>query len=159
LLDVFLEDFQGAPLIPGAVEAESTGSSRPDAVLIRQRIAEGKLWVEPVQESRVLGRLGLDFRLGAGEAEALALALEKGESALVATDDRSAIRACKVLRIGFVTSLGILARAVEKGLLTREGGRRYLKGLRAFGRFRDEIIDEVSRQIGDTSHGKDSEDG
>jgi len=115
--------------------------------------------VEEVHESRVLGRLGLDFRLGAGEAAALALALEKGEAALVATDDRSAIRACKVLRIRFVTSLGILSRAVEKGLLARDAGMRYLERLRAYGRFRDEIIEEVSRQIGDSSHGQSPENG
>ena len=149
LLDIFLDDYEGTPLIPGAVAAESTASSRPDALMIRQRIAEGRLEVEEVEESRVLGRLGLDFRLGSGEAAALALALEKGESAIVATDDRSAIRACKVLRIKFTTSLGILGRAVEKGLLTRDVGMTYLERLRAYGRFKDEIIEEVSRQIGD----------
>ena len=149
LLDIFLDDYEDTPLIPGAVAAESTGSSRPDALLIRQRIAEGRLKVEEVQESRVFDRLGLDFRLGVGETAALALALAKGKSALVATDDRSAIRACKVLRIRFVTSLGILTRAVEKGLLTRDLGLRYLERLRAYGRFRDELIEEVSRQIGD----------
>jgi predicted nucleic acid-binding protein len=118
------------------------------STMIRQRIAEGRLKVEEVQESKVFGRLGLDFRLGAGEAAALALTLEKGELAIVATDDRSAIRACKVLRIRFVTSLGILGRAVEKGLLTRDVGMRYLEKLRAHGRFSDEIIEEVSPQIG-----------
>jgi predicted nucleic acid-binding protein len=148
LLDIFLDDYEGTPLVPGAVAVESTASSRPDALLIRQRIAEGRLKVEEVQESRVLGRLGLDFRLGAGEVAALALALEKGESALVATDDRSAIRACKVLRIRFVTSLGVLSRAVDKGLLTGDVGMRYLEKLRAYGRFKDELIEEVSRQIG-----------
>ena len=124
----------------------------------------GRLRVEKVRESRrVLERLGLDFRLGAGEVEALALALEKGESAIVATDDRSAIRACKVLRIGFVTSLGILVRAVEKGLMARDDGVRCLERLRTYGRFKDEIIEEVSRQIGGqtggTSHGKSTENG
>jgi hypothetical protein len=58
------------------------------------------------------------------------LALEKEDTVVIATDDRNAIRACKVLRIGFVTSLG-----------------------------RDEIIEEVSRQIGGMPHGEGSEDG
>ncbi len=159
LLDIFLDDYEGTPLIPGVVAVESTASSRPDALLIRQRIAEGRIKVKEVDESRVFGRLGLDFRLGAGEAAALALALEKGESALVATDDRSAIRACKVLRIRFVTSLGILSRAVEKGLLTRDVGMRYLERLRTYGRFSDEIIEEVSRQIGDSANGQSPENG
>lgn len=128
--------------------------SRPDGVLIQQRIREGRLAVEEVRQPKVLTRLIQDFRLGAGEAEALVLALDKGEAAVVATDDRNAIRACKVLRIGFVASLGILVRAVEKSLLTQEDGMRSLERLRFYGRFRDEIIEEVSRQIGGIAHGK-----
>ncbi len=160
LLDFFLEDFEGSLLLPAAVEEESTGfPGRPDGVLIRQRITEGRLTVEEVRQSNVLARLGRDFRLGAGEAEALALALERGDSALVATDDRNAIRACRVLRIRFVTSLGILVRAVEKGLLSPEDGARCLERLRSYGRFKAEVIEEVARQIGGISHGKGSENG
>lgn len=159
LLDLFLDDFPGIPLMPGAVEAESTGyPDRPDGVLIRKRLEEGRLTVEEIRQPGVVARLVQDFRLGAGEAEALALALEKGELAIIATDDRNAIRGCKVLRIGFVTSLGILARAVEKNLLTPEEGLRCLERLRSFGRFRAEIVKEISRQIGG-SHGESSEDG
>lgn len=160
LLDLFLEAFEGSPLLPGAVEAESTGSpGRPDGVLIRQRITEGRLRVEEVGQPNLVARLVQDFRLGAGEAEALALALERGDTTLVATDDRNAIRACKVLRIRFVTSLGILVRAVEKGLLSRKDGARCLERLRSYGRFRGEVIEEVSRQIGGVSHGEGSENG
>jgi predicted nucleic acid-binding protein len=159
LLDIFLDDFQGSPLLPAAVQAESTGEPRrPDGLLIWQRIQEGRLTVQEIQQPGVLSRLLQDFRLGLGEAEAIVLALEIGESAVVATDDRNAIRACKVLRIGFVTSLGILARAVERGLVTGEEGARFLEKLRAYGRFRNEVIEEVSRQIGGIAHGEGSED-
>jgi predicted nucleic acid-binding protein len=108
LLDLFLDDFPDTPLVPGAVEAEATHDlSRPDGILIRERIREGRLTIEEVRQSKVPPRLLQHFRLGLGEAEALALALEKEEDGVViATDDRNAIRACKVLRIGFVTSLG-----------------------------------------------------
>jgi predicted nucleic acid-binding protein len=160
LLDTFLDDFQGTPLLPRAVEEESTGDlNRPDGVLIQHRIQEGRFAIEEVRQPKVLMRLIEDFRLGAGEAEALVIALEKGEEALVATDDRNAIRACKVLRIGFVTSLGILVRAVEKGLLTQEEGMRSLERLASYGRFREDILEEVSRQIGGTAHGEGSKDG
>jgi predicted nucleic acid-binding protein len=107
LLDLFLDDFPGTPYMPRAVEAESTrGTNRPDAALIRQRIMEGRLAVKELSQPGIVSRLLQDFPLGRGEAEALALALETGEGVVVATDDRNAIRACKVLRIGFVTSLG-----------------------------------------------------
>ena len=166
LLDLFLDDFQGTPLIPEAVEKESTHDlRRPDAMLlVKQRVQEGRLVVERVGQSRVLSRLLQDFRLGSGEAEALALALEKDAPGVVATDDRNAIRACKVLRIGFVTSLAILVRSVEKGPLTREEGLSSLERLRPYGRFKDEVIEEVALQIGalqigGTAHGEGPKDG
>jgi predicted nucleic acid-binding protein len=159
LLDIFLDDFQGTPLVPKAVELESTHDpSRPDSVLIQERIREGRLAIDEVRQPAVLFRLLQDFRLGSGEAEAILLALERGDAAIVATDDRNAIRACKVLRIGFVTSLGILVRSVEKGLLAPADGMRFLNRLTSYGRFKSEIIEEVSRQIGGTAHGKKPED-
>lgn len=68
-----------------------------------------------------------------------------------------AIRACKVLRLGFVTSLGVLVRSVEKGLLTAEDGKRLLRGLASYGRFRPTLIEEVLQQIEEISHGKGTE--
>lgn len=159
LLDLFLDDFQGASLLPRAVEAECVGGQpRLDGLLIQQRIQEGRLAVVEVRQPQVVARLVHDFRLGSGEAEALALALEKGEAAaVVATDDRNAIRACKVLRLGFVTSLGVLVRSVEKDLLTAEDGKRLLRDLDSYGRFRPTLIEEVLQQIEEISHGKGTE--
>jgi len=160
LLDLVLDDFKGTPLVPRAVVEETTFDiSRPDAMLIKQRIEEGRLSVEEVRHSQILVRLLEDFRLGLGEAEALALASERDSGDIIATDDRKAIRACKVLRIGFVTSLAFLVRAVEKGLLTRKEGMRSLERLRSYGRFRQEVIDEVALQIGGTAHGESTKDG
>jgi len=160
ILDVFLDDFKGPVLLPEAVEAECIGGQpRPDGMLIQQRIREGRLVVEPVRQPRVTARLIQDFRIGLGEAEALALALEKEEdAAVVATDDRNAIRACKVLRLEFVSSLGILVRAVEKRLLTPDDGKRFLKRLVSYGRFKASLIEEVSHQIEGALHGKATED-
>jgi predicted nucleic acid-binding protein len=159
LLDIFLKDFPATPQLPSAVEAECTAAPmRPDGVLIQQRITEGQLAVAKVQQPNVPVRLCQDFRLGTGEAEALALALENGDTT-IATDDRNAIRACKVLRIRFVTSLGILVGAVEKGLLNPDDAMRCLERLRSYGRFKGEVIAEVRRQIGGISHGQSTENG
>jgi predicted nucleic acid-binding protein len=159
LLDIFLDDFKGAALLPEAVEAECVSQQRLDGMLIQQRIREGRLVVEPVRQPRVTARLMQDFRIGLGEAEALALALEKEEdAAVVATDDRNAIRACKVLRLEFVSSLGILVRAVEKRLLTPDDGKKFLGRLVSCGRFKAGLIEEVSLQIEGALHGKATED-
>lgn len=157
LLDLFLDDFRGPILVPLAVEAECTGHGHPDAVLIQHRIREGRVVVEEVRHPQVVVRLIQDFRLGPGEAEALALALDRGgDDAVIATDDRNAIRACKVLRIGFVTSLGILVRSVEKALLSPEDAKRILDRLVIYGRLRKDVVEEARRQIGDATHGESS---
>lgn len=54
---------------------------------------------------------------------------------------------------------GILVRSVERGLLTREDGLRALGRLESHGRFRKEITEEVSHQIGGTPHGQGTKDG
>lgn len=160
LLDIFLDDFRGEALVPAAVQAECAADPiRPDGILIRKRIEEGRLEVERVKAPRSVARLREDFRLGQGEAEAVALALEKGSTAVVATDDRNAIRACKVLRVGFVTALGILTRATEKGLLRTESAASVLSQLATLGRYRTELVEEVARRLGGIGHGESTEDG
>lgn len=118
-----------------------------------------RLSVREVGQPKILARLLDDFRLGPGEAEAVAIALDSGEAVVVATDDRNAIRACKVLRIAFVTSLGILTRAVEKGLLATENEMLRLERLTSLGRFSEQILEEVRRKIGGSADGESSEDG
>ena len=160
LLDIFLGDFRGKALVPAAVKAECAADPiRPDGLLIRKRIEEGRLEVERVKAPRSAARLREDFRLGQGEAEAVALALEKGDTAVVATDDRNAIRACKVLRVGFVTALGILTRSAEVGILTPESAASVLARLAVIGRYRTELVEEVARRLGGTGHGEGSKDG
>jgi predicted nucleic acid-binding protein len=147
LLDFFLEDFQGEIVLPRAVEAECTVGSWPDAALIRERIREGRLTIKQVREEKIVSRLREDFRLGRGEAEALALALDESD-AIVATDDRNAIRACRVLRLGFVTAVAILVRGVEKELISVPDGRSHLMTLSAHGRYGADVILEAMKQMG-----------
>ena len=66
----------------------------------------------------MLFRSRRDFPLGCGEAAAITLALAS-EGALVATDDRQVINACKLLKIPFITALAVLVRMREKGLLAQ----------------------------------------
>ena len=77
---------------------------------------------------------------------------------MVATDDRNAIRACKVLRVGFVTALTLLTRLTEKGSLSSERAAFLLSRLAFLGRYRAELVEEVARTLGGMGHGKSSED-
>jgi predicted nucleic acid-binding protein len=148
LLDTLLQEYSGAITIPQAVEAECIiPPSRTDARLIQERLREHRIAVASVQDTAVVHRLITDFHLGHGEAEAIALALEN-HAQMVATDDRNAIRACKLLRLRFTTAIGILIRSAEKGLLREDEARRSLERLATYGRYQREILEDARRRLG-----------
>jgi hypothetical protein len=154
MLDVFLGDYRGEVRIPRAVETECCVSGvRPDAILIRERVRERRIRVEKVQGSEVVRRLRDDFHLGHGEAEAVALALER-QATLVATDDRNAMRACGALRLAWTTAMSILVRATEKGLVPRDEALGRLDRLAGLGRSDRRIVEAAARQIGGKTRGQ-----
>ena len=144
-----LHDYPGDITIPQAVEAECVVlPSRTDARLIQERIREHRITVAIVQDTAVVHRLITDFHLGRGEAEALALALGN-HAHTVATDYRNAIRACKLLRLRFMTAIGMLIHSAAKGLLLREDeARRSLERLATYGRYQREILEDARRRLG-----------
>ena len=109
-----------------------------------------------LQGTATTNRLIEDFHLGIGEAEALSLALEK-QADIVATDDRNAIRACKLLRLRFTTAIGILIRLWERGRLTAEEARRALERLAVYGRYRRTILEDAIRRLKGKEHDQDTE--
>jgi len=111
--------------IPKEVERECCEEKKSeDALLIQRVIKDEKITVKLARQKRVGEKVHRDFNLGRGESEAMTLALlQKGS--LLATDDKRAINACKVLKIPYTTALAILIRMYEKGLL--EGDRQISK--------------------------------
>ena len=75
-----------------------------------------------------------------GEAEALALALEK-HAHVVATDDRNAMQACKLLRLRFTTAIGSLI-----DVTAADEARRYLERLALDGRYHRMILEDARRR-------------
>ena len=136
LLDAFVEAVRQPVVMPKEVERECYG--RPgtlDAHLIARAITEKRIAVRVVRQQKQYQKLRSDFPLGRGEAEAVTLALAS-EGALVATDDRQAINACKLLKIPFITALTVLVRMREKGLLSTEEANSKLEMLARYGRYR-----------------------
>ena len=146
VLDLFLSNFEGAVVIPEKVRLEVTESSKEGAGSISRYIEDEKISVVKVKNAALVKRLMNDFSIDAGEAEALTLA--SGEKAcVVATDDRNAIRACKLLKLDFVTAVTFLIRAVEKKLLSKREGLIKLHKLQLIGRYSKQILDDAARQI------------
>ncbi len=146
VLDLFMSSFQGTVVIPEKVRLEVAASSKEGAQSINRFIEDKKIGVVKVNNAALVKRLMNDFSIDAGEAEALTLSSGK-KDCIVATDDRNAIRACKLLKLEFVTAVSFLIRAVEKGLLSKDEGVIKLEKLQSIGRYSQHILDDAARQI------------
>src|SRR5207245_11119461 len=108
-------------------------------------IDDSRIRVVAIPNSAAVRKLRVDFSLGQGEAEAIALALR--ERALLAIDDKSGISACKFLGVAFTTAIALLLRSREKGLLSSEDAFLRLKQLARFGRYKDAIMEDARRKL------------
>jgi len=125
---------------------EVTRSDKEDAESSNRYTEHKKIGVMKVKNVALVKRLMGDFSIDAGEAEALTLAGEK-KAGIAATDERNAIRACKLLKLEYVTAVSFLIRAVEKGVLSKDEGIINLKKLQSIGRYGTQILDDAAQQI------------
>lgn len=147
LLDLFLDHSRGSTVIPDEVHRECCGSKRSfDAMTIQKAVDASRIEVHSLKDSRLASKLQDDFTLGRGEAEALALALER-RTELVAIDDKHGIGACKLLGLSFTTALAILVRSREKHLLEKKDAIGKLELLARFGRYRGSIIRDAKSKL------------
>lgn len=146
VLDLFISNYSGQVCIPVKVRAEVLRKGSAETPCIAGLIKDGKIEVVEVKEEGRIQKLMADFNIDSGEAEAIVLALHK-KKALVATDDRNAIRVCKFLKLDFVTAISILIRAVEKRLLSKNEAVLKMEKLEFVGRYKKSIIADARMQI------------
>ncbi len=146
LLELFISDYNRSLVIPKKVETEVCVEGMEETPHLKNLIQEGQIEVLTAKSPRQKRKLMVDFNIDEGEAEALLLALQK-EAELIATDDRNAIRAAKLLKIDFVTAIGFLIRAAEKKLIERDEALFKLEKLRVFGRYSLPIIENAKNKI------------
>ena len=107
LLDHALVYFSGIA-IPSEVDAEIAEGLRgghEDALLIRERIRQGKIRVVAATLESTL-RLQNEYGLGVGEAASIAAYLRLNAD-LFGVDDGKAIRVCRLLGVRFFTALSL----------------------------------------------------
>jgi predicted nucleic acid-binding protein len=146
LLEIFVSSFHGKILIPEKVKAETCIKGRDETPLILKLIKDKKICVVNVKKGKQIKMIMEDFNIDIGEAETLILAFQKGASA-IAADDRNAIRACKMLKIHFVTAITFLIRAFEKGLIEKEDALLKLQKLQSYGRYSKVILENATDKI------------
>jgi predicted nucleic acid-binding protein len=138
LLALFLSGAKQEVVIPGEVDRE--------CCRVKKTVDESKIKVIQVKDKRLVAKLQVDFSLGQGEAEAIALALKARERVL-GIDDKNAINACKLLRIPFTTAMAILVRSREKGLLDRSEALTRLAMLAGYGRYKSSIVEDARLRL------------
>lgn len=130
--------------IPPAVRSETiergTRDSYEDALVLERLEREG--WLKTSELSPQSNKLAdeLSESVGRGEAEAIALALEKKERLFV--DDLKGRRTAEFYRIETSTTLGIMFELLVRGAVTRIDFRKNLKNYASQGWISGEIIQE-----------------
>ncbi|MGR3293024.1 MAG: hypothetical protein ACUZ9M_03285 [Candidatus Scalindua sp.] len=146
LLEIFVSSFHGRILIPEKVKAETCLKGRNETPLILKLINDKKINVISVKKDKQVSKIMEDFNIDIGEAEALILAFQKGAST-IATDDGNAIKACKILKLHFVTAITFLIRAFEKGLIEKDEALLKLQKLQSYGRYSKVILENATNKM------------
>ena len=147
LLTPFLAGMELRVCIPTEVERECCGGKKTiDALMIQKALEGSRIRVMAVNNHKLIAKLQVDFNLGKGEAEAIALAL-KEKAQLLGIDDKNGINASKLLGIPFTTAVGLLVRSREKGLLDPSDALAKLTALAEYGRYRNSIIEDARRKM------------
>ncbi len=106
-------------IVPRAVyeEVVARGRGRPGSRELEELVQQGKVKLLSPRD-RVLVE-ALHDPLGLGEAEAIALAVER--NCVVVLDDRIARSKAKSMGLKVIGTVGLLRRAYDKGLIDRDG--------------------------------------
>ena len=87
-----------------------------------------------------------DFNINIGESESIVLVMRKGNN-ILATDDRNAINACKLLNLNYTTAIDILIIIKENRFLTKEEANSKLEKLIVYGRYKKQIIEDAKKRL------------
>lgn len=125
-------------LAPAQVLAEAAAEElwpeHPDAAEIARCVEEGLVRGEVVKSKR-----RLPLSLGAGEAAAIRLFLDRKADLLLADDGR-ALRTCRLLAIPFTTTPRVVVDLHARGSIAPARARRALEKLAVVGRYSRDVI-------------------
>jgi hypothetical protein len=146
VLELFISNAKTTAMMPEAVEKETCAAHREETPVITGLMEKGELTVKSVKNRKQIEKLMTDFCLDLGETEAIMLAL-KEEGGIVATDDRNAIRACKMLNISFITAISVLIGLHERGRILGDEVMLKLDKLASIGRYSKAIVADARLKI------------
>lgn len=133
-------------IITDIVKQESATRDLPDAGLTARLVDEDRIAIKQVQDgAKDIKRLQKDFNIDKGEASSLWLA--RRLHTIIATDDGLAIKAAKILGIGFTTAIQFLILSYQNGTITRNLALAKLEKLERLGRYHKSIIEDAKIKL------------
>ena len=132
-------------IIPERVKLECLLKEGTDALLISTLIKEKRIGVKKAGHEGAIKKIQRDFRIGAGEAEALWLA--RRSNCPLAVDDGPTIKACKVIGQEFTTAIHFLLNLVSENRLDFPMAMVKLEKLSSYGRYSKRIIEDAMRRL------------
>ncbi len=142
LLEIFVSRTKRRIIIPLAVRSETLQPGKEETPFIERLLEQRAIGTEKVNAEAAVQKLMHDFAIDRGESEAIYLAHLSG-NAIVATDDRNAIKACRMLGIGYLTALSIVISFCEHGIISPSEALLKLEELQRIGRYSKRIMDDA----------------
>ncbi|HLD96958.1 MAG TPA: hypothetical protein VI934_01295 [Candidatus Nanoarchaeia archaeon] len=144
-LDKLLESIKEKVILGERVYREVTAKDTFDAKLIADRVKERLMEIRKIGKVQLFNDLMKDFGCGAGEAESITLSVERGTG--IATDDKKAMNACKLLKVRWTTTADVLMEMYNKRKITQEEALAYAERLEKYGWYRRELIEKLKGRI------------
>ncbi len=132
-------------IIPEKVRIESLLKEGIDAILISTLIKEKKIEIKKAGDVEAVRKIQRDFRIEAGEAEALWLA--RKIECPIAVDDGPTIKACKVIGQKFTTAIHFLLNLASQNRLELPIAMAKLEKLNLYGRYSKKIIEDATKRL------------
>jgi len=132
-------------IIPEKVKTECLSKKGLDALLISTLINEKKIETKRTKDIRAVKKIQQDFRIDAGEAEALWLAIML--QCPIAVDDGPTIKACKVMGQRFTTAIHFLLNLTAFNKLEVPIAIEKLERLSIYGRYSKKIIEDAAKRL------------
>lgn len=119
-----------------------------DALLTEKLVKEKSLKIKKVKNNKLTKKVMEDFNIGIGEAETLALVMEKQCEAII-TDNKQGRKSAVIYGLNLAGSIDVIIALYTLNLIDKDKAKIGLKKLREFGWFHDYLIDKAMEELED----------
>ena len=120
---------------------------KEDAFIVERAVERGEIIVCEVKSRRAVTKVMDDFKMDLGEAESIALCIEKN-ALFLGTDDKQAVKACRAYGISFTTALAITVQLAVDGKIDAARAELAIEKLEQIGFYSEEIIAQARKEAG-----------